>query len=345
MVAGIRIYELNILSFIMESIAGKRILVTGGAGFVGSNLVKALVQQWNARVTVLDDLFTGSLNNLTGVQHEFILGSVEDSVLVNECIRNVDIVFHLASRNIIISNKNPREDLNVNVKGSFNVFEACLKHKIERVIYTSTSSIYGDPETIPVLENSRKKFLNFYSASKFSAEVYANTFFEVFHLPVTILRYSNVYGINQAPVNPYCGVVGKFIEAAVTGNPLKVHGNGEQTRDYTYIDDAVSATIAAAVHKEAIGEDYNIGTGKETSVSELAEAIIHITKSSSVIEHINNRDIDNISRRCINIEKARKQLHFEPKNSLEKGLMKTVNWFAELHAGTALNLLIPSAIV
>ncbi len=311
----------------MQTLRNRRILVTGGAGFVGSNLVRVLVEQHGARVKVLDDLFTGSLDHLEGVTHEFVHGSVENSRLVEECTQNIDIVFHLASRNIIVSNKNPREDMNVNVKGSFNVFEACRNNHVARVVYTSTSSIYGEPERTPIKEDDRKSFLNFYSASKFSAEVYAKTFFEVFDLPVAVLRYSNVYGPNQLPSNPYCGVIGNFIAAAVEGRPLRIYGTGEQTRDYTYIDDAVNATIAAAMNPNAIGEDYNIGTGFETSVNELARLVLESTKSASGIRYVANRDIDNISRRSICIEKAQAGLLYDPKVSIADGLKKTVSWY------------------
>jgi len=316
----------------MTLIPNLKILVTGGAGFVGCNLVRALVNNYNAQVTVLDDLFTGNLDNLVGVEHDFVLGSVEDKDLVSACVKGKDIVFHLASRNIIISNINPREDLNVNVGGSFNVFEACLQHAVKRVVYTSTSSVYGNPKELPIVEGDAKSYLNFYSASKYSAEVYAKTFFEVFKLPVTTVRYSNVYGKAQSPVNPYCGVIGKFIDAALEGRPLRVHGNGKQTRDYTYIDDAVAATIAAAVSPLAIGEDYNIGTGRETTVNELAETVISLSSSSSKIESVSNRDIDNISRRCIDISKSADHLHYQPRYSLYQGLQNTIEWFcATLH--------------
>jgi UDP-glucose 4-epimerase len=329
----------------MLSLTNKQILVTGGAGFVGSNLVKTLINRYGAKVKVLDDLFTGSLDHLQGVDYEFILGSVEDSKLVERAVQNTDIVFHLASRNIIVSNQNPREDLNVNVKGSFNVFEACLKYHVARVVYTSTSSVYGEPERIPISEDDRKSYLNFYSASKFSAEVYAKTFFEVFNLPITVLRYSNVYGPNQLPANPYCGVIGKLIPAAIAGEPLRIHGFGEQTRDYTFIDDAVNATIAAAMNTEAVGEDYNIGTGDETSVNELANTILEITKSKSLIQYIDNRDIDNISRRSINISKAKRDLHYLPQHTIAQGLQETVNWFLKSYEGVSLGLLMSAGIL
>ncbi len=311
----------------MFDLCSKKILVTGGAGFVGSNLVKALVQNYGAQVTVLDDLFTGDLENLTGIEHEFVLGSVENQELVSQCIKDKDVVFHLASRNIIISNINPREDLTVNVGGTFNVFEASLIHNVSRVVYISTSSIYGNPEKMPIAEDDRKSFLNFYSASKYSGEVYAQTFFEVFKLPVSVVRYSNVYGSNQSPANPYCGVIGKFIEAALSGAPLRVHGNGDQTRDYTYVDDAIAATIAAAIYPGAIGQSFNIGTGTETSVNELARTIIALTKSRSVIKNVDNRDIDNIRHRSIDITKSSTALHYQPHFEIREGLKATIQWF------------------
>jgi UDP-glucose 4-epimerase len=319
----------------MNSLSHRKIVVTGGAGFVGSNLVRTLVNNHGAYVTVLDDLFNGNLDNLRGVDHNFVLGSVEDNQLVSDCIKGHDIVFHLAARNINISNINPRTDMDVNVGGAFNVFEACLKHNIKRVVYTSTSSIYGNPESFPVHEESRTSFLNFYSASKYSAEVYAKTFYEVCGLPVSVVRYSNVYGPAQSPQNMYCGVIGKFINAALLGEPLRVHGNGKQTRDYTYIDDAVTATIAAAIYQEALGQEYNIGTGRETSVNELAETIISLTASSSGIVNVNNRDIDNISRRCIDISKSADHLLYQPQYSLYQGLQNTIEWFcANMHKTT-----------
>ncbi len=310
----------------MINLQNKKVLVTGGAGFVGANLVRTLVQKHGADVTVLDNLFTGDETNLIGVNHKFVLGSVEDKATVNNCIKGKELVFHLASRNIIISNYDPREDLNVNVGGTYNVFEACAEHNVSRVVYSSTSSVYGNPQSLPVQESDPKSFLNFYSASKYSAEVYAKTFHSVFNLPVTILRYSNIYGDYQTPSNPYCGVIGKFIAAALEGSPLKVHGDGLQTRDYTYIDDAVNATIAAAVYPQAIGQDYNIGTGAQSSVMEIANAVIKLTGSRSVIQYIENRDIDNIRNRCICISKAMTDLKYRPAFSVEEGLKATVQW-------------------
>jgi UDP-glucose 4-epimerase len=306
---------------------GKKILVTGGAGFVGSNLVKTLCTKYAAQVIVLDDLFTGNRNFLNGLDVEFVHGSVEDQSLVEELVKKVDVVFHIAARNIIVSNANPREDLMVNVVGTFNVLEACKKYGIERLVYSSTASVYGNPKYLPIPEDGNKSFLSFYSASKFSGEVYCQAFYEVFNVPVSVVRYSNVYGFNQLPSNPYCGVIGKFIESSVKGDTIKIHGDGEQTRDYTFVDDAVEATIQAAINPRAIGQIYNIGTGVETSVKHLAEVINAITGSSSKIEYIDKRDIDNIRKRYMNIDKIRHELKFSPLTRLEDGLEKTINWY------------------
>lgn len=311
----------------MYRIENKRILVTGGAGFVGSNLVRTLIQNYNAKVTVLDDLFTGTLDHLKDLDFEFVHGSVEDAGMVLDVTKDKDVVFHLAARNIIVSNKNPREDLGVNVVGSFNVYDACLKNNVERVVYSSTSSIYGNPTSIPVAEDDRKSFLSFYSASKFSGEVYAKAFYEVFDLPVTIIRYSNVYGYNQAPSNPYCGVIGKFIDLSLKQQPLKIHGDGEQTRDFTFIDDAIQATISAAIYEKGIGNIYNVGTGVETSVNHLADIIIGIIGEDVKVDHIDKRDIDNIRRRVVNIERTRHDLKYQPLTTLKDGLSKTIEWY------------------
>ena len=167
----------------MALFSGKKILVTGGGGFIGSNLVKRLVQE-ECELTILDDFFTGSREHIKDLPCEIIEGTVTDVDLVNKCVSGKDIVFHLAARNIIISNKNPREDLEVNVVGSFNVFEACRINNVSRVVYSSTSSIYGNPKILPISEDAEHRFLSFYSASKFSAEVYAKAFYEVYEVPI-----------------------------------------------------------------------------------------------------------------------------------------------------------------
>lgn len=307
----------------------QRIIVTGGAGFVGSNLVKMLAEDTNNEIIIIDDLFSGSIKNLRGLNVEFIEGSVLDTRLLNKYISKDSIVYHLAARNIIASTVEPRKDLETNIEGTFNVLEAAKSNGAKRVLYTSTSSIYGNPKYLPINEEDSVSFLNFYSVSKFAGESYAKVFYDAYNLPITIVRYSNVYGNNQRPENPYSGVIGRFIDNAIRNTPLSIHGDGEQTRDFTYVEDACRATILAAKSDKAVGEVYNIGTGIETSVNLLAKLITEVTNSSSSIQYIEKRDIDNLRRRVMNVEKMRYQLKFTPQFTLNKGLKKTIEWQLE----------------
>ncbi len=312
-----------------KQLENKPILVTGGAGFVGSNLVNRLVQL-GSQVTVLDDLFTGDLDHITSLSEiRFVEGSVADRKLVDELAKDAEIIFHLAARNIIVSTKDPSEDLKANVFGTFNILEAAKKYDVERVVYTSSASVYGNSRYLPINEDDSLNILNPYAASKLSGENYCMAFYETYDLPVTILRYSNVYGFNQSPNNPYCGVVSKFFSWAIEETPPQIHGDGEQTRDFTFVDDAVEATLLSALYPKAIGEVLNVGTGKETSVKHLANLIINICGKTLRPINIDRRDIDNLRRRVLNIEKIRKTLRWIPNNSLEQGLIETYTWLVK----------------
>ncbi len=308
-----------------RSFGGRRVLVTGGAGFVGGAVTRRLVEA-GARVTVLDDLFTG-LRETVPAQTELVVGSVTDEPLVRELVRHASLVFHMAARNIIASTKNPRDDFETNIGGTLNVLLAARESRPERVVYSSSTSIYGNPRSIPINENDEVAALSPYAVSKFSGELYCHSFYESYGLPVSVVRYSNIYGPGQRPDNPYCGVVSKFLTSARQGTPLSIHGDGEQTRDFTFIDDAVEATILAAVHPRAEGEVFNVGTGIETSVNQLARLVCGAMGRPCEVEHIDRRDVDNIRRRVVNIEKARRMLRWSPQVTLERGLAQTVEWF------------------
>jgi UDP-glucose 4-epimerase len=310
-----------------RAFGGRRVLVTGGAGFVGSALVRRLIES-GARVTVLDDLFTGRRDAVpTGA--EFIEGSVTDELLVRDLVKRHTVVFHLAARNIIASTANPRDDFATNIGGTLNVLLAARDSNVERVVYTSSASIYGNPRSIPINEDDRLVPLTPYAVSKLAGEHYCLAFYESYGLPVAVVRYSNVYGPYQRPENPYCGVVSKFLIAAFAGQILCIHGDGGQTRDYTFVEDAVDATLTAATHPRAEGEVFNVGTGVETSVNDLAAAIGRASGRDVTIEHIDRRDIDNIRRRVVNIEKIRLMLRWSPQVALDRGLAETVRWFED----------------
>jgi nucleoside-diphosphate-sugar epimerase len=303
---------------------GRRVLVTGGAGFVGGALVRRLVDA-GARVTVLDDLFTGQ-PEVVPASAQLVRGSVENEALVRELVGEASVVFHLAARNIIASTKDPRSDFATNIGGTLNVLLAARESKVDRVVYTGSTSIYGNPRSIPINEDDVVVPLSPYAVSKLSGEHYCVAFYENYGLPVSIVRYSNVFGIGQRPDNPYCGVIAKFFASAYESKPLQIHGDGQQTRDFTYIDDAVDATLLAAIQARAEGEVFNVGTGIETSINELARLIGQAVERPITIEHIDRRDIDNIRRRVVSIEKARRMLRWSPQVTMLDGLGRTAAW-------------------
>jgi nucleoside-diphosphate-sugar epimerase len=309
---------------IARAFTGRRVLVTGGAGFVGGALVRRLAEA-GAKVTVLDDLFTGR-PDVVPTAAQLVTGSVVDEDLVRSLVAEASVVFHMAARNIIASTKDPRQDFATNIGGTLNVLLAARDSKVDRVVYTGSTSIYGNPRTIPINEDDPPVVLSPYAVSKLGGELYCNAFYENFGVPVSVVRYSNVFGIGQRPDNPYCGVIGKFFAAAIEGKPLQIHGDGEQTRDYTYIDDAVDATLLAAIRPRAEGEMFNVGTGIETSVNDLALKIGEAVGVDVDIVHIDRRDIDNIRRRVVNIEKARRMLRWAPQVTLSAGLGRTAAW-------------------
>ena len=312
-----------------EALNKKRVLVTGGAGFVGSSMVARLLDL-EARVTVLDDLFTGTWDAIPddGSIH-CVEGSVTDIDLVRKLVGEADVVIHAAARNIIASTRNPREDFETNIGGTLNVLMAARDAAVERVVYTSSASVYGNGRHLPIVEDDTPVFLSPYSTSKFGGEGYCQSFYESYGVPVAVVRYSNVYGVRQKASNPYCGVVAKFFESAMSGRPLAIHGDGLQTRDFTYVADAVDATLVAAVHPRAVGEVFNVGTGIETSVETLAASIMQITNATGPLRHVDRRDIDNIRRRVVSIEKIRRMLHWVPSYTLKNGLQATYDWLVE----------------
>ena len=318
----------------MIHLENSRVLVTGGAGFVGSNLVRRLIRE-GARVTVLDDLFTGRLENLPPSGFDFVQGSVCDAGVVDKVVAANEVVFHAAARNIVVSTKNPREDFETNIGGTLNVLMAARASGTKRVVYTSSTSVYGNPRYLPINEDDRLSLLTPYSVSKLGGENYCMAFYVSYGLPTTAVRYSNIFGPGQDPANPYCGVVAKFIESLFAGQPPVIHGDGNQSRDFTYVDDAVEATLMAATSDRALGEVFNVGTGVETRVNELAATLIRITGVNVQPVHKDRRDVDNIRRRVVNIEKTRRALRWVPEITLEHGLERTVAWQRERAAADA----------
>jgi UDP-glucose 4-epimerase len=315
---------------LFDKLSGQRIVVTGGAGFVGSNIVRRLLKE-GARVVVLDDFYTGAMENLPADDPgiEVIRGTVTDYEMVRDVVKGAAVVFHEAARNIIVSTRNPREDYEVNIGGTLNVLLAARETGVPRTVYASSASVYGNPRYLPINEDDATNMLSPYAVSKFAGENYCKAFYESYGLSVAAVRYSNVYGLAQRPDNPYCGVIAKFFESAMTNEPPRIHGDGEQTRDFTYIDDVVEATLLAGISSKAEGQVYNVGTGRETTINQLARMIIRITGATVEPAYIDRRDIDNIRRRVVNIEKIRRELRWVPSVIIEEGLRRTYQWLKE----------------
>ncbi|MCK4598169.1 NAD-dependent epimerase/dehydratase family protein [bacterium] len=314
----------------LDELSKERFLVTGGAGFIGSNIVQRLLSI-GASIIVLDDFYTGTEKNLPSPNSrlEVIRGSVVDFDLVRDIVKEVDYVIHEAARNIIVSTQNPHDDYEVNIGGTLNILLAARKAEIKRVVYASSASVYGNPRYLPINEDDMTNLLSPYAVSKFSGESYCRAFYESYGLSTTAVRYSNVYGPYQRIDNPYCGVISKFFHAAMTGEPLSIHGDGDQTRDFSYIDDVVDATLLAATFAKAEGQVYNVGTGRETTLNQLAHLIIETVGVDAKFAYIDRRDIDNIRRRVVNIEKIRRDLRWIPCVTLEEGLRRTYRWLLE----------------
>lgn len=316
--------------------SGANVLVTGGLGFVGAHLVRALEAE-GAQVTILDNGFNGTPASVAGRSAKLVTGSVTDAALVRDLVQPADLVFHLAARSIIQSMKSPMDDIEANLAGTLQVL-AALKERPPgqcRLVYTSSASVYGNARQLPAAEEGPFSLLTPYAASKLAGEHFCETFYEAYGVRSAILRYSNVYGPGQTARNPYCGVLGLFVERALQGEPLLIHGDGEQTRDFTYVDDAVAATLLAALEPAAVGEVFNVGTGTEYSLNDVARLILDVTGSAGPIQHVPRRDIDTIRRRSVLIEKARRRLRWSPVVDLRTGVSRTVQWYRRAAATTA----------
>ncbi len=306
----------------------KRILVTGGLGFIGSNLVDRLISI--DEVAVLDDLSSGRMSNvsqhLENPKFRFVKGSVLNPGMIDEAIEGASAVVHLAAVvSVALSIEKPILVQRVNGEGTLNVLESCVKHSVQKFVFVSSAAVYGDDLTPPFREDCRLNPPNLYGATKEAGEAYVKAYAETHNLKTVILRLMNVYGPRRSP-GPYAGVITKFAEAISLGKPLTVYGDGEQTRDFVHVSDAIEAT-ASALHKDqAIGQTFNIGTGKPTTVSKLAEIFSHLTESGSQITHMPARQGE-VRASWSNIEKAKEVLEYQPKVSLENGIKSFMQWY------------------
>lgn len=296
------------------------VLVTGGAGFIGSHLCEALVKQ-SKTVLVLDDLSNGFRQNLAPIesQIELIEGSITDRQLVDQLIERVQVVFHLAAISSVPKTIfEPEIGHAVNATGTFNVIDACRKAGAH-LVYSSSAAVYGDTPDHPKSENSHKEPISPYAGQKLIGEIYLQSLAKEGGFSGVSLRYFNVFGPRQRADSPYSGVISVFANRAKSGEPIRIQGDGNQTRDFISVHDVVRANLLAAEAIHLKGEPFNIAGGRETTIRNLAESIVKITGSSSKIEHTDARPGD-IRLSCADVSRAQSLLGFQAQITLEQGL-------------------------
>lgn len=304
-----------------------KVLVTGGAGFVGSHLVDGLVGR-GYKVVVLDNFRSGKMENvgqhLKGDDFKLVVGDVRDRRVVRDAIDGVDAVVHLAALiDVEKSVNDPVETHDVNVTGTLNVLKEAVREDVKRFVYASSTAVYGEGNPLPLSEDCPPRPISPYAASKASAECYCRAFYRSYGLGTIILRYFNLYGPRQGH-NPYSGVIARFLDNALSGKPLVVYGDGEQTRDFMYVDDVVKATMLALESNDSVVETFNVCTGKPTTVNELAQIVEEITGRNLHIVYGKTRKGD-IKNNYGDPAKAEGILGFKAKISLIKGLKRSLS--------------------
>ncbi len=303
-------------------------IITGGAGFIGSNLAEVLSR--DNEVIIVDDLSTGNDANIRGFEIELVKGSVTDLDLLRKIFKGADYVFHQAAiPSVPRSIKDPVSTNEANVTGTLNVLIAARDCSVKKVIFASSSSAYGDTPELPKREDMNPNPLSPYAVTKLIGEYYCNVFDEVYDLKTAALRYFNVYGPKQDPYSDYAAVIPKFIKRIQEGKPPIIYGDGNQTRDFTSVDDVVSANILAA-ESDAKGV-YNVATGKRITINELASVIMAIMGRDLDPIHEKPREGD-VLHSLGDITKAKKDFGYAPGDKLEANLKETVKWFRELYS-------------
>ena len=307
----------------------KKVVVTGGAGFIGSHLAEELVQQ-GYNVIILDDLSTGKMENIAELLNndniEFVQGSITELSLLQKLFQGVEYVFHQAAlARVPRSIDDPLTANEVNITGTLNILLAARENKVRKVIYASSSSAYGDTPTLPQREDMPPDPLSPYALTKLAGEYYCNIFRQIYGLSTVSLRYFNVYGSRQDLKSQYATVVPAFIERISQGLPPIIHGDGEQSRDFTFIADVVQANILAA-ESDAEGT-YNIGGGKGTTINQIAGSILNLMGKNLPPIHEKPRPGDP-RHTLADVSRAR-GFGYEPEWTLEDGLKKIIEDFKQ----------------
>lgn len=303
-------------------------LVTGGAGFIGSHIVETLVNR-GEKVRVLDNLMTGKYENIANFEGriEFILGDIRDFNVLGKAVDGVDTIFHEAAiPSVPRSVEDPQLNHDSNVNGTFNVLLAARDAGVRRVVYAASSSAYGEIGTGEKREDQLPSPLSPYAVAKLVGEYYCQVFTRVYGLETVSLRYFNVFGPRQDPSSPYSGVISKFVTTLLNGDRPMIFGDGEQSRDFTYVANVVDANIRAAESADAVGEVINLGVNQRTTLNQLLSELQKIIGTNIAPQYEPPRAGD-IRHSLADISRAEKLLGFKPLIGLEEGLKATVDWY------------------
>jgi len=305
------------------------ILITGGAGFIGSNIARSLCK--TNKVRIVDNLLTGRLSNLDGCKEEveFIECDIRDAKALTQAMKGIDYVLHQAALpSVPRSVAEPGASNDINITGTLNVLIAARDSGVKRVVYAASSSAYGDTPTLPKNESMTPNPLSPYAVTKLTGEYYCKVFHKVYGLETVSLRYFNVFGPRQDPKSQYAAVIPRFIMSIAEGKPPTVYGDGEQTRDFTFVENVIDANVLAMTAKGAAGEVFNIACGERFSLNNLVERLNGIMETDLEPIYEKTRTGD-IKHSLADISKASKILRYKPRLGFGEGLKKTVDWFTK----------------
>jgi UDP-glucose 4-epimerase len=302
-------------------------LVTGGAGFIGSHLARRLVAD-GAAVRVVDNLSTGNLARLEDVNSsiEFIEGDLADEGFGDQILQGIDYVFHQAAvPSVQRSVLDPLTTNRANVTATLNLLESCRRARVRRFMYAASSSAYGDTEVLPKRETMAPNPLSPYALQKWVGEHYCKLYYDLYGLETVSLRYFNVFGPSQDPDSQYSAVIPKFIRAMLANEPVTVYGDGEQSRDFTYVDNVVEANLLAMRANGAVGKVFNIGCGEQITLNRLIRVLEKILSTRAIVNYTDPK-VGDVRHSVADVGLARRVLGYQHNISFEMGLRKTVEW-------------------
>jgi UDP-glucose 4-epimerase len=322
----------------MNRIEGSRFLVTGGAGFIGSTIVDQLLAAGAAEVRIIDNFVRGTWANLAQAQKsgrvEIVEGDIGDVALVNRLTQGMDYVFHEAALRITRCAESPRDGVEVLIVGTLNVLEACVTHKVKKIIAASSASVYGNPSYLPIDEAHPFNNRTLYGAGKIAEEQLLRAFYSSYGLPYVAFRYFNVYGPRMDLTGVYTEVLIRWLDAIEAGMRPQIFGDGSQSMDFVYIEDVARANILA-LESDVTDEAFNVGTGVQTSLNQLCSELLRLTGSPLKPVYREARRLGDAQARRAAIEKAERMLGFRAKVTLEEGLRELIRWRQAIKSAAA----------